>query len=93
LPQCKKYGSIAFPNFESGLLSMREVAKQVRDKHTCFNLKDLIIQYGEKIYPECMNCSTCKALGANTFGCIDSIIIEVHLESRNVIKKLDSSRS
>ncbi|PNF23665.1 Alkyldihydroxyacetonephosphate synthase [Cryptotermes secundus] len=28
LPQCKKYGSIAFPNFESGLLSMREVAKQ-----------------------------------------------------------------
>jgi hypothetical protein len=34
LPQCKKYGSIAFPNFESGLLSMREVAKQVRDKHT-----------------------------------------------------------
>lgn len=28
LPQCKKYGSIAFPNFESGLLSMREVARQ-----------------------------------------------------------------
>lgn len=28
LPQCKKYGSIAFPNFESGLQSMREVAKQ-----------------------------------------------------------------
>jgi hypothetical protein len=33
LPQCKKYGSIAFPNFESGLLSMREVAKQVRGKN------------------------------------------------------------
>lgn len=28
LPKCKKYGSIAFPNFESGLLSMREVARQ-----------------------------------------------------------------
>jgi hypothetical protein len=57
LPQCKKYGSIAFPNFESGLLSMREVAKQVRDKRTCSNSKVLIIEYGEKIYPACMNCS------------------------------------
>jgi len=38
LPQCKKYGSIVFPNFESGLLSMREVAKQVRDKHIKCNL-------------------------------------------------------
>lgn len=34
LPKCKKFGSIAFPNFESGFLTMREVAKQVRgNKH------------------------------------------------------------
>jgi FAD/FMN-containing dehydrogenase len=30
LPQCRKFGSVVFPNFESGLLCMREVAKQVR---------------------------------------------------------------
>jgi FAD/FMN-containing dehydrogenase len=29
LPQCRKFGSVVFPNFESGLLSVREVAKQV----------------------------------------------------------------
>lgn len=28
LPKCKKYGSIAFPNFESGVKCMREVARQ-----------------------------------------------------------------
>lgn len=28
LPQCKKYGSVVFPNFESGVQFMREVAKQ-----------------------------------------------------------------
>lgn len=28
LPKCKKYGSIVFPNFESGVRCMREVAKQ-----------------------------------------------------------------
>jgi alkyldihydroxyacetonephosphate synthase len=33
LPKCKKYGSVAFPNFESGLLSMREIAKQVRQAY------------------------------------------------------------
>jgi FAD/FMN-containing dehydrogenase len=56
LPKCKKYGSIAFPNFESGLLSMREVARQVRDEHISFNFKVRSIEYGDKIYPECMNC-------------------------------------
>nr|CAD7596754.1 unnamed protein product [Timema genevievae] len=30
LPSCKKYGSIVFPNFESGVLCMREIARQVR---------------------------------------------------------------
>jgi len=30
LPQCRKFGSVVFPNFESGLQCMREVAKQVR---------------------------------------------------------------
>jgi hypothetical protein len=39
LPKCKKYGSVAFPNFESGFLSMREIAKQVRDKHINCSLK------------------------------------------------------
>ena len=29
LPQCKKYGSIVFPDFECGVNCMREVAKQV----------------------------------------------------------------
>lgn len=28
LPQCKKYGSVVFPNFESGVQFMREVARQ-----------------------------------------------------------------
>lgn len=28
LPQCRKFGSVAFPNFESGLQCMHEVAKQ-----------------------------------------------------------------
>lgn len=28
LPQCKKYGSIVFPDFESGVKCMREVARQ-----------------------------------------------------------------
>ncbi|XP_067015174.2 alkylglycerone-phosphate synthase [Anabrus simplex] len=28
LPQCKKYGSIVFPNFESGVNCLREVARQ-----------------------------------------------------------------
>nr|CAD7443919.1 unnamed protein product [Timema bartmani] len=28
LPSCKKYGSIVFPNFESGVLCMREIARQ-----------------------------------------------------------------
>lgn len=28
LPKCKKYGSIVFPNFESGVKCMREVARQ-----------------------------------------------------------------
>ncbi|XP_050301920.1 LOW QUALITY PROTEIN: alkyldihydroxyacetonephosphate synthase [Anthonomus grandis grandis] len=28
LPKCKKYGSIVFPDFESGMKCMREVAKQ-----------------------------------------------------------------
>jgi len=28
LPQCRKFGSVVFPNFESGLQCMREVAKQ-----------------------------------------------------------------
>jgi hypothetical protein len=72
---------------------MREVAKQVRDKYTCFNLKVLVIEYGEKIYPECMNCSTCRASEANMLSCIDSMIIEIHLKSRNVIKKFHYSRS
>nr|CAD7420114.1 unnamed protein product [Timema poppensis] len=30
LPSCKKYGSIVFPNFESGVLCLREIARQVR---------------------------------------------------------------
>jgi alkyldihydroxyacetonephosphate synthase len=29
LPECRKFGSVVFPNFESGLLTVREVAKQV----------------------------------------------------------------
>lgn len=28
IPECKKYGSIVFPDFESGVKCMREVAKQ-----------------------------------------------------------------
>lgn len=28
LPRCKRYGSIVFPDFESGVKCMREVAKQ-----------------------------------------------------------------
>nr|CAD7395116.1 unnamed protein product [Timema cristinae] len=28
LPSCKKYGSIVFPNFECGVLCMREIARQ-----------------------------------------------------------------
>jgi alkyldihydroxyacetonephosphate synthase len=39
LPKCKKYGSVAFPNFECGFLCMREIAKQVRDKHISCSLK------------------------------------------------------
>lgn len=27
LPQCKRYGSVVFPNFESGILCMRDVAR------------------------------------------------------------------
>jgi alkyldihydroxyacetonephosphate synthase len=30
LPTCKKYGSVVFPDFESGVKCMREVAKKVR---------------------------------------------------------------
>ena len=29
LPECKKYGSIVFPNFENGVNCLREIAKQV----------------------------------------------------------------
>lgn len=29
LPDCKKYGSIVFPEFENGVACLREVARQV----------------------------------------------------------------
>ena len=29
VPECKKYGSIVFPNFENGVNCLREIAKQV----------------------------------------------------------------
>ena len=28
VPECKKYGSIVFPNFEMGVACLREIAKQ-----------------------------------------------------------------
>jgi hypothetical protein len=34
LPECKKYGSIVFPDFESGVACLREVARQVSDTAT-----------------------------------------------------------
>lgn len=30
VPECKKYGSIVFPDFEHGVACLREIAKQVR---------------------------------------------------------------
>jgi alkyldihydroxyacetonephosphate synthase len=38
LPVCKKYGSIIFPDFESGVHCMREVAKRVGNLHNFFFL-------------------------------------------------------
>lgn len=29
LPRCKKYGSVVFPDFETGFKCMREIARQV----------------------------------------------------------------
>ncbi|KAJ9586095.1 hypothetical protein L9F63_020259, partial [Diploptera punctata] len=40
LPKCKKHGSIVFPNFEAGFMSMREVAKQMsKEKATMISLQ------------------------------------------------------
>jgi len=36
LPVCKKYGSIIFPDFESGVHCMREIAKRVGNLHNFF---------------------------------------------------------
>jgi alkyldihydroxyacetonephosphate synthase len=36
LPLCKRYGSVVFPDFASGVSCMREVAKQVTQIYDCF---------------------------------------------------------
>lgn len=49
LPQCRVYGSIVFPDFESGVKCMREVAKQVMMMMR-FGLKNYFLILRLKIY-------------------------------------------
>ncbi|GFG39261.1 hypothetical protein Cfor_04943, partial [Coptotermes formosanus] len=51
LPQCKKYGSIVFPNFESGLQSMREIAKQRCQPASIRLMDNEQFQFGQTLRP------------------------------------------
>ena len=35
VPECKKYGSIVFPNFANGVACLREIARHVSMFKTC----------------------------------------------------------
>uniref|UniRef100_A0A1B6CGH0 Alkylglycerone-phosphate synthase n=1 Tax=Clastoptera arizonana TaxID=38151 RepID=A0A1B6CGH0_9HEMI len=52
LPRCKKYGSIVFPDFETGFNCMREVAKQ-RCQPASIRLMDNVqFHFGQALRPE-----------------------------------------
>lgn len=51
LPKCKKYGSIVFPNFEAGLMSMREVAKQRCQPASIRLIDNEQFQFGQSLRP------------------------------------------
>ncbi|XP_021913048.1 alkyldihydroxyacetonephosphate synthase [Zootermopsis nevadensis] len=52
LPKCKKFGSIAFPNFESGFLTMREVAKQRCQPASIRLMDNEQFKFGQSLRPE-----------------------------------------
>lgn len=52
LPECKKYGSIVFPNFESGLFCLREVAKQKCAPASIRLMDNEQFQFGHALKPE-----------------------------------------
>lgn len=52
IPECKKYGSIVFPNFESGLLCLREVSKQKCAPASIRLMDNEQFQFGHALKPE-----------------------------------------
>uniref|UniRef100_A0A1B6LVZ4 Alkylglycerone-phosphate synthase n=1 Tax=Graphocephala atropunctata TaxID=36148 RepID=A0A1B6LVZ4_9HEMI len=52
LPPCKKYGSIVFPDFESGVRCMREVARQRCQPASIRLMDNEQFQFGQALRPE-----------------------------------------
>jgi len=52
IPECKKYGSIVFPNFESGVACMREIAKQRCAPASIRLMDNEQFQFGHALKPE-----------------------------------------
>ncbi|KAL5009841.1 hypothetical protein ScPMuIL_012146 [Solemya velum] len=52
LPECRKYGSIAFPTFEDGVLCLREIAKQRCAPASIRLMDNEQFQFGVAIKPE-----------------------------------------
>ncbi|KAG8257812.1 hypothetical protein J6590_040722 [Homalodisca vitripennis] len=52
LPRCKKYGSIVFPDFETGVRCMREVARQRCQPASIRLMDNEQFQFGQALRPE-----------------------------------------
>ncbi|KAK3596239.1 hypothetical protein CHS0354_030884 [Potamilus streckersoni] len=52
LPECKKYGSIVFPDFESGVKCLREIAKQRCAPASIRLMDNEQFQFGHALKPE-----------------------------------------
>lgn len=52
LPKCKKYGSVVFPNFESGVKFMREVARQRCQPASIRLMDNEQFIFGQSLRPE-----------------------------------------
>ena len=50
IPECQKYGSIVFPDFESGVWCLREIAKQRCAPASIRLMDNEQFQFGETIY-------------------------------------------
>ena len=47
IPECQKYGSIVFPDFESGVACMREIARQRCSPASIRLMDNIQFQFGK----------------------------------------------